>query len=114
MLDEVTEALVIAQDWPPGKRGDVRIVLFVRLRDGLVLDSALTEKIKQQIRSHATAQHAPDKVIQVADIPRTRSGKLVELAVRDVVHNLPVKNIEALANPEALDLFRNLPELQTP
>ena len=112
MLDEVTESLVIAQDWPPGKRGDVRIVLFVRLRDGLVLDSALTEKIKQQIRSHATAQHAPDKVIQVADIPRTRSGKLVELAVRDVVHNLPVKNIEALANPEALDLFRNLPELQ--
>ncbi|MBL8379684.1 MAG: acetoacetate--CoA ligase [Burkholderiales bacterium] len=110
-LDEVTESLVIAQEWPPGKRNDVRVVLFVRLRDGVVLDSALTEKIKQQIRVNTTAQHAPAKVIQVADIPRTRSGKLVELAVRDVVHNLPVKNIEALANPEALDLYRNLPEL---
>jgi acetoacetyl-CoA synthetase len=112
-LDEVTESLVIAQEWPPGKRGDVRIVLFVKLRDGLELDSALTEKIKQQIRVNTTAQHAPAKVIQVADIPRTRSGKLVELAVRDVVHNLPVKNSEALANPEALDLFRNLPALAT-
>ena len=112
-LDEVTESLVIAQDWPPGRRGDVRVVLFVRLRDGLTLDSALIEKIKQQqIRVHTTAQHAPAKVIQVSDIPRTRSGKLVELAVRDVVHNLPVKNIEALANPEALELFRNLTELR--
>ena len=69
-------------------------------------------EIKQQIRVHTTAQHAPAKVIQVMDIPRTRSGKLVELAVRDVVHNLPVKNIEALANPEALDEFRNRPELR--
>ena len=111
-LDEVTESLVISQDWPPGRRGDVRIVLFVRLRDGLELDSTLIEKIKQQIRVHTTAQHAPAKVIQVMDIPRTRSGKLVELAVRDVVHNLPVKNIEALANPEALDEFRNRPELR--
>jgi len=111
-LDEVTESLVIAQDWPPGKRGDVRIVLFVRLRDGLELDPPLIEKIKQHIRTHTTAQHAPAKVIQVSDIPRTRSGKLVELAVRDVVHNLPVKNIEALANPEALEQFRNMPELR--
>ena len=111
-LEEVTESLVIGQEWPPGKRGDMRIVLFVRLRDGLSLDPALTEKIKQQIRVNTTAAYAPAKVIQVSDIPRTRSGKLVELAVRDVVHNLPVKNIEALANPEALDLYRNLPELQ--
>ena len=111
-LEEVTESLVIGQEWPPGKRGDMRIVLFVRLRDGLSLDPALTEKIKQQIRVNTTAAYAPAKVIQVSDIPRTRSGKLVELAVRDVVHNLPVKNIEALANPEALDLYRNLPELR--
>ena len=112
VLDEVTESLVISQDWPPGKRGDVRVVLFVKLRDGLVLDSALIEKIKQQIRVNTTSVFAPAKVIQVNDIPRTRSGKLVELSVRDVVHNLPVKNIEALANPEALEQFRNLPALQ--
>ena len=91
----------------------MRIVLFVRLRDGLALDPALSDKIKQHIRSNTTPRHVPAKVVQVADIPRTKSGKIVELAVRHVVHNRVVKNIEALANPEALQMFRDRPELQT-
>ena len=90
----------------------MRIVLFVRLRDGLILDAALAERIKQQIRDNTTPRHVPAVVVQVADIPRTRSGKIVELAVRNVVHGLPVKNIEALANPDALDQFRNRDELR--
>jgi acetoacetyl-CoA synthetase len=108
-LDEVAEALVIGQDW----QGDVRVVLFVRLREGLQLDDALSAKIRQQIRANTTPRHVPAKIVQVADIPRTRSGKIVELAVRNVVHGLPVKNLEALANPEALALFRARPELAT-
>ncbi len=107
-LDEVIEALAIGQSWD----GDVRIVLFVRLREGLVLDDALIDKIRKQIRSNTSPRHVPARVVQVADIPRTKSGKIVELAVRDVVHNRPVKNIEALANPEALALYRDLPQLQ--
>jgi acetoacetyl-CoA synthetase len=106
-LDEVAEALVIGQDW----QDDVRVVLFVRLRDGLKLDDALSAKIRQQIRANTTPRHVPAKILQVADIPRTRSGKIVELAVRNVVHGQPVKNIEALANPEALELFRARREL---
>ncbi len=106
-LDEVVESLVVGQDW----QGDMRIVLFVRLRDGLALDEALTDRIKQQIRAHTTPRHVPAKVLQVADIPRTISGKIVELAVQDVVHGRSVKNIDALANPEALDLFKDRPEL---
>jgi acetoacetyl-CoA synthetase len=109
-LDEVVESIVIGQDWADG---DVRVVLFVRLRPGLVLDEALTKKIKDQIRRNTTPRHVPAKIVQVADIPRTKSGKIVELAVRDVVHGRPVKNKEALANPEALDLFKDLPELKT-
>jgi acetoacetyl-CoA synthetase len=112
-LDEVIESLVISQDWPPGNPTDVRIVLFVRLREGLTLDQALTDRIKQRIRSNTTSRHVPARIVQVTDIPRTKSGKIVELAVRDVVHNRPVKNAEALANPEALDLFANLPELRS-
>ena len=107
-LPDVVESLVIGQDWD----NDVRVVLFVRLRDGLALDDGLTKRIKQQIKANTTARHVPAKVIQVADIPRTKSGKIVELAVRNVVHGLPVKNKEALANPEALDLYKDLPELQ--
>ncbi len=107
-LSEVVESLVIAQDWD----NDVRVVLFVRLREGLELDEVLVKKIKQQIRTSTTPRHVPAKIIQVADIPRTKSGKIVELAVRNVVHDRPVKNREALANPEALDLFRDLPDLQ--
>ena len=106
-LDEVAEALVIGQEW----QGDVRVVLFVRLREGLRRDEALVAKIRQQIRANTTPRHVPAKILQVADIPRTRSGKIVELAVRNVVHGQPVRNIEALANPEALELFRARPEL---
>ena len=110
-LDEVVESLVIGQDWPPARPTDVRVVLFVRLREGLVLDDALVARIKARIRDNTTPRHVPAKVLQVADIPRTKSGKIVELAVRNVVHGLPVKNREALANPEALELFANRPEL---
>jgi acetoacetyl-CoA synthetase len=110
-LDEVVESLVIGQDWPPARPTDVRVVLFVRLRDGLVLDDALVSRIKVRIRDNTTPRHVPAKVLQVADIPRTKSGKIVELAVRNVVHGLPVKNREALANPEALELFADRPEL---
>jgi acetoacetyl-CoA synthetase len=109
-LTEVVESLVIGQDWDH----DVRVVLFVRLREGLALDETLTKKIKGQIRNNTTPRHVPAKIVQVADIPRTKSGKIVELAVRNVVHDLPIKNKEALANPEALDLFRDLPDLQRP
>jgi len=112
-LDEVVESMVIAQDWPPQRPSDVRIVLFVRLREGLTLDPALDDKIRRHIRDNATPRHVPARIVQVADIPRTRSGKIVELAVRHVVHGRPVKNLEALANPEALELFRNRPELSS-
>ena len=111
-LDEVVESLVIGQDFPPDKPTDVRVVLFVRLREGLTLDQALTDKIKLHIRTNTTPRHVPAKIAQVTDIPRTKSGKIVELAVRHVVHGRPVKNVEALANPEALELFRNRPELK--
>ena len=107
-LDEVEESIAIGQDW----NNDVRVVLFVRLREALTLDEALIIKIKQQIRENTTPRHVPDKVLQVADIPRTRSGKIVELAVRNIVHGQPVKNREALANPEALALFSGRRELQ--
>jgi acetoacetyl-CoA synthetase len=112
-LPEVVESLVIGQDWPPGSIGDVRVVLFVKLREGTALDDDLTKKVKQQIRDNTTPRHVPAKVLQVADIPRTKSGKIVELAVRNVVHGRAVKNLEALANPEALDYFRNRGELQS-
>jgi acetoacetyl-CoA synthetase len=110
-IDEVVEALVIGQDWPPGSYGDVRFVLFVKLREGLTLDATLNERIKKQIRDSTTPRHVPARIVQVQDIPRTKSGKIVELAVRNVVHGRPVKNVEALANPEALDNFAHRPEL---
>ncbi|MBP6998930.1 MAG: acetoacetate--CoA ligase [Tepidiphilus sp.] len=107
-LPEVEESIVIGQDW----QGDVRVVLFVRLREGLALDAALEEKIRRVIRDNTTPRHVPAKIVQVPDIPRTKSGKIVELAVRQVVHGQPVKNVEALANPEALEHFRDRPELR--
>jgi len=112
-LAEVVESLVIGQDWPPGEVGDVRVILFVRLQDGMALDKELTERIKQKIRANTTPRHVPAKIVQVTDIPRTKSNKIVELAVRNVVHGLPIKNIEALANPEALEQFRDRDELKT-
>jgi len=112
-LPEVIESLAIGQRWPPAEMSDVRVVLFVRLCEGLVLDQELIARIKQAIRDNATPRHVPAKILQVPDIPRTKSGKLVELAVRNLVHGEPVRNIEALANPEALEYFRNRPELQS-
>ncbi|HZQ60697.1 MAG TPA: acetoacetate--CoA ligase [Casimicrobiaceae bacterium] len=112
-LEEVVESLVIGQNWPPDQIGDVRVVLFVKLRDGVTLNDALVDRIKQQIRVNTTPRHVPAKVVQVSDIPRTKSNKIVELAVRNVVHGLPVKNLEALANPEALEEFRDREELRT-
>jgi acetoacetyl-CoA synthetase len=112
-LDEVVESLVIGQDWPPDAPGDVRVVLVVKLREGLRLDDALIDRIRRTIREHTTPRHVPARVVQVDDIPRTKSGKIVELAVRNVVHGRPVKNLEALANPQALDSFRDRPELRT-
>jgi acetoacetyl-CoA synthetase len=107
-LEEVLESLVIGQKW----ENDERVVLFVRLRDGMALSDPLADRIRRQIREHTTPRHVPARIVQVAEIPRTKSGKIVELAVRDVVHGRPVKNQEALANPEALEHFRNRAELQ--
>ncbi len=112
-LPEVVESLVIGQDWPPEEPGNVRVVLFVKLAAGFTLDDALTEKIRTHIRTNTTPRHVPAKVVQVTDIPRTKSNKIVELAVRNVVHGLPVKNVEALANPEALEQYRDRPELKS-
>jgi acetoacetyl-CoA synthetase len=106
-MEEIAEALCIGQDW----EGDVRVVLFVRLAPGIVLDDALVARVKSKIRSGASPRHVPAKVIAVADIPRTKSGKITELAVRDMVHGRSVKNREALANPEALALYENIEEL---
>ena len=108
-LPEVIESLVVGQDW----EGDVRIVLFVRLREGASLTEDLVSRIKARIREYASPHHVPRRIIPVADIPRTISGKITELAVRDVIHGRAVANVDALANPGALDQFRNLPELRT-
>ena len=106
-IPDVLESLAIGQEW----QGDTRVVLFVRLREGVTLGAGLEERIRRQIRDNTTPRHVPAKILQVADIPRTKSGKIVELAVRDVVHGRPVGNREALANPEALALFEGLAEL---
>jgi acetoacetyl-CoA synthetase len=108
-IPELLEAVAVAQEW----EGDVRVVLFVRLAQGLELDDALRATIRKKIRSGATPRHVPAKIVQIADIPRTRSGKITELAVRDAIHGRPVTNTEALANPQALGLYRDLPELRT-
>jgi acetoacetyl-CoA synthetase len=107
-LPEVLESLVIGQQW----NGDERIVLFVRLREGVSLDDPLKDRIRRHIRENTTPRHVPARIVQVTEIPRTKSGKIVELAVRDVVHGREVKNREALANPETLEQFRNRVELQ--
>jgi acetoacetyl-CoA synthetase len=106
-LDEVLESIAIGQTWAD----DVRVVLFVVLREGVQLDDALRDRIRRQIRANTTPRHVPAKIVAVRDIPRTKSGKIVELAVRSVVHDKPVKNTEALANPEALEYFRDIAEL---
>jgi acetoacetyl-CoA synthetase len=108
-IDEVLESVAIGQQC----QGDVRVVLFVLLRDGVELDEQLQQRIRSEIRQHASPRHVPARILAVKDIPRTRSGKIVELAVRNVVHGQPVSNTEALANPEALDSFRDRVELQS-
>jgi len=108
-MPEILEAICIGQQW----EGDVRVVLFVRLAEGATLDEGLRNRIRDKIRTGASPRHVPAKIAAVADIPRTKSGKITELAVRDVVHGRQVKNKEALANPEALELYRDLPELQS-
>jgi acetoacetyl-CoA synthetase len=110
-IDEVEESVAVGQLWPPEKPTDTRVVLFVRLRPGFTLDEALEGKIRTRIRANTTPRHVPARIIQVPDIPRTKNGKVVELAVRAAVHGMPVANTDALANPEALELFRDLPEL---
>ncbi len=111
-VPEVLESLVIAQQVPGEAVGNVRIVLFVRLRPGMSLTAALENTIRARVRSGASPHHVPRIIAEVADIPRTRSGKLSEVAVRDVVEGRPVRNVGALANPEALDFFRDRPELE--
>ena len=101
---------MIGQEW----QGDTRVVLFVKLQEGLSLSEELISSIKRRIRENTTPRHVPAKIVQVADIPRTKSGKIVELAVRELVHGRPVKNLEALANPEALEHFRGRSELASP
>lgn len=107
-IPEVIESIAVGQDW----EGDVRIVLFIRLKEGASFDDALADRIKKQIRTGASPRHVPAFIIPIADIPRTKSGKITEIAVRDVIHGRKIKNIEALANPQALDLYRELPQLQ--
>jgi acetoacetyl-CoA synthetase len=108
-LDEILESLAIGQEWEQ----DVRVVLFVRLRPGVTLDAALEKRIREVIRTNTTPRHVPARIVAVPDIPRTISGKIVELAVRDVVHGRPVKNTDALANPAALEHFRDRAELRS-
>ncbi|HMM67226.1 MAG TPA: hypothetical protein PKC03_09810 [Dokdonella sp.] len=107
-LPEIIECVAIGQRW----QDDERIVLFVRLREGLVLDAGLRDRIKAQIRANTTPRHVPAKIVQVADIPRTRSGKKSEVAVRDAVHGKPVRNVDSLANPQSLDLYAAIDELR--
>ena len=107
-LPQVKESIVIGQPWA----GDTRVVLFVVMQEGETLSDGLKEKIRVQIRSGASPRHVPAKIVEVPDIPRTRSGKIVELAVRSVVMGEEVRNVEALANAEALDHFRGIPALE--
>jgi acetoacetyl-CoA synthetase len=108
-LNEVMDSIVVGQDW----QGDMRIILFVKLAEGTKLTDELAGKIKTTIRKNATPRHVPAKIIAVADIPYTISGKKVEIAVRNVVHHEPVPNIDALANPESLKLYQDLEELES-
>ncbi|MEP6939668.1 MAG: acetoacetate--CoA ligase, partial [Rudaea sp.] len=102
-------SIAVGQEWD----GDVRVILFVRLRDGRELDEAMRARIREQIRANTTPRHVPAKILQVADIPRTISGKITELAVRETIHGRPVKNTDALANPQSLRYFQDLAELRS-
>jgi acetoacetyl-CoA synthetase len=111
-LPEVVESVAVGQEVDGGSSGDVRIVLFVKLQPGLTLDDTLRERISSRLRENTTPLHVPKKIIQVEDIPRTISGKISELAVREVIHGRPVKNTEALANPQSLGCYERLEELR--
>jgi acetoacetyl-CoA synthetase len=106
---EILESLAVGQRW----EGDERVVLFVRLREGHSLDDDLRARIADRIRREVSPHHVPARIVQVSDLPRTKSGKLVELAIRSVIHGEDVRNREALANPEALEQFRDRPELRS-
>jgi acetoacetyl-CoA synthetase len=108
---EVVESCAIGQLWPPERPTDTRVVLFVKLREGCELTDELQERIRAQLREHASPRHVPAKIVQVPDLPRTKNNKIVELAVKAVVHGMPVAHTDALANPEALELFKDMPEL---
>ncbi|MCW8330228.1 acetoacetate--CoA ligase [Photobacterium sp. SDRW27] len=107
-LKQIVDSVVIGQKW----KNDVRVVLFVQLTDGHKLDEPLKATIRQRIKQHCSPRHVPAVILSVSDIPRTKSGKLVELAVRNIVHHQPVKNVGALANPQALDNYKDRPELK--
>ncbi len=107
-LEEIAESVAVGQEW----QGDERVVLFVKLRQGIVLDEVLRKKICSHIRANLTPRHVPAKIIAIKDIPRTVSGKITELAIKNIIHGRPVKNTDALANPEALEQFRAISELQ--
>ena len=107
-LREVLESVVVEQNY----KDDARIILFVKLIDGLLIDDDLKQRIIIQIRSNTTPRHVPDVIVQVSDIPRTKSGKIVELAVQKAIHNLPIDNKSAIDNPEVLNEYYNLDELQ--
>jgi acetoacetyl-CoA synthetase len=108
-LPEIKECIAVGQDWD----NDVRVILFVTMKDGFTMDDVLSARIKKSLRDQASPRHVPAKIITVADIPRTKNGKLTELAVRDVIHGRAIKNVEALLNPAALDLYKDLPELKS-
>jgi len=107
-FDEIVESVVVGQQW----HDDIRIILFVHLRHANQLTQQLKEKIKAQIRQQLSPRHVPNKIIQIDDIPKTMNGKIVELAIRDMIHGIPIKNKEAIANPQALEQFANIKELQ--
>ena len=111
-VPDVVESVVVAQRVPHAPGMDERVVLFVQLRDGVILTNELAEQIRRKIRAGTSPHHVPGVIVQVTDIPRTRNGKLSELAIRDVMAGRPVKNVGALANPESLEQFRNRSELE--
>ena len=107
-IHEVEESVAIGQLWPPDEPKDTRVVLFVKLRPGFSLDPKLEDRIRVEIKKHASPRHVPARIVQVPDIPRTKNGKVVELAVKAVVHGMPIPNTDALANPEALEYFTHI------
>jgi acetoacetyl-CoA synthetase len=112
-IEAVEESVAIGQLWPPDNPTDTRVVLFVKMKDDQALDEALQQRIRAEIKRHASPRHVPARIVQVYDIPRTKNGKVVELAVRSAVHGMPIANSDALANPEALEAFKDIPELAT-